>query len=71
MIQVEARDSTDATNRDDIRMHLGHIAKAFQIGDFDIPVFVHDTVPTGSSGNETIAETSAICSRKRLMADVL
>lgn len=28
-------------------MHLGHIAKAFQSGDFDIPMFVHDTVPPG------------------------
>ncbi len=28
-------------------MHLGHIAKAFQSGDFDIPMFVHDTVPSG------------------------
>jgi len=30
-----------------VRMHLGHIAKAFQSGDFDIPMFVHDTVPPG------------------------
>lgn len=46
-IQVEAKDSADAANRDEIRMHLGHIAKAFQSGDFDIPMFVHDTVPPG------------------------
>src|SRR6266850_3895334 len=44
-IQVEAKDSADSTNRNQIRMHLGHIAKAFQSGDFDIPMFVHDTVP--------------------------
>jgi hypothetical protein len=47
IIQVEANDSTDVTNRDDIRMHLRHIAHAFQTGDFDIPMFVHDTVPPG------------------------
>ena len=47
VIQVEAKDSADATNRNEIRMHLGHIAKAFQSGDFDIPMFVHDTVPPG------------------------
>ena len=47
IIQVEANDSTDVTNRDDIRMHLRHIADAFQIGEFDIPMFVHDTVPPG------------------------
>ena len=47
VIQVEANESTDMTNRDDIRMHLRHIAHAFQTGDFDIPMFVHDTVPPG------------------------
>jgi hypothetical protein len=47
VIQVEVKDSADATNRNEIRMHLGHIAKAFQSGDFDIPMFVHDTVPPG------------------------
>lgn len=46
-IQVEAKDSADTVNRDKIRMHLGHIARAFQSGDFDIPMFVHDTVPPG------------------------
>jgi hypothetical protein len=47
IIQVEANKSTDLTNRDNIRMHLRHIAHAFQTGDFDIPMFVHDTVPPG------------------------
>jgi hypothetical protein len=30
-----------------IRMHLEHIANAFQNGDFEIPMFVHDTTPPG------------------------
>jgi hypothetical protein len=47
IIQVEAHESTDVTNRDDIRMHLRHIAGAFQIGVFDIPMFVHGMVPPG------------------------
>jgi len=47
VIQVEANDSADTTSRDEVRMHLGHIARAFQNGDFDIPMFVHDTVPPG------------------------
>ncbi len=47
VIQVEAKDSADAASRNHIRMHLTHIAKAFQSGDFDIPMFVHDTVPPG------------------------
>ncbi len=47
VIQVEANDSADATSRDQIRVHLQHIAHAFQSGDFDIPMFVHDTIPPG------------------------
>jgi len=47
VIQVEANNSTDSASRDNIRMHLGHIARAFHGGDFDIPMFVHDTVPPG------------------------
>jgi hypothetical protein len=46
-IQVEANDSTDTASRDQIRMHLAHIARAFQSGDFDIPMFVHDAIPPG------------------------
>lgn len=46
-IQVEAKDSADSASRDNIRMHLAHIAKAFSRGDFAIPMFVHDTVPPG------------------------
>jgi hypothetical protein len=49
VIQVEIKDPADTTSRNQIRMHLGHIAKAFQSGDFDIPMFVHDTVPPGVS----------------------
>jgi hypothetical protein len=47
VIQVEANDPADTTSRNNIRMHLNHIAQAFQDGDFDIPMFVHDTVPPG------------------------
>jgi hypothetical protein len=47
VIQVEANDSADTTNRNEMRMHLGRIAKAFQSGDFEIPMFVHDTIPPG------------------------
>jgi hypothetical protein len=47
IIQVEAKDVQDATERDSIRMHLHHIAGAFQSGDFDIPMFIHDTTPPG------------------------
>ena len=47
MIQVEANDPKDTRSRNNIRMHLGHIAKMFADGDFNIPMFVHDTVPPG------------------------
>jgi hypothetical protein len=47
VIEVEANDSADVDSRDEIRMHLRHIAQAFQNGDFDIPMFVHDAVPPG------------------------
>ena len=47
VIQVEANKPDDAGNKEMIRMHLRHIAAAFEAGDFDIPVFVHDTVPPG------------------------
>ena len=47
VIQVEVKDATDVSDRASIRMHLMHIAQAFENGDFDIPMFVHDTVPPG------------------------
>lgn len=47
VIQVEANDPKDTASRDNIRMHLGHIARMFADGDFDIPMFVHNTVPPG------------------------
>jgi hypothetical protein len=47
VISVEAKDAKDVDSRDEIRMHLAHIAKAFAAGDFDIPMFVHDQVPDG------------------------
>jgi hypothetical protein len=47
VIQVDANEPSDADAVSSIRMHLHHIAGAFQQGDFDIPMFVHDTVPPG------------------------
>lgn len=46
-IVVEANDPNDKESRSSIQMHLHHIQHAFQNGDFDIPMFVHDTVPPG------------------------
>jgi hypothetical protein len=46
-IQVSANDPKDDTSRDHIRMHLSHIAKMFSEGNFDTPMFIHDTTPPG------------------------
>ncbi len=46
-IQVTANIADDKDSISEIRMHLQHIAKAFQSGDFDIPMFVHDQTPPG------------------------
>jgi hypothetical protein len=46
-IAVTAKDATDNESRDQIRMHLTHIAHAFAAGDFDIPMLVHDQTPPG------------------------
>jgi hypothetical protein len=56
-IQVEANDPADTTSRNNIRMHLGHIAHAFQNGDFAIPMFVHDTVPPGVPGMKSLKKS--------------
>ena len=45
VISVEANEAKDTESRDQIRMHLAHIAKAFAEGDFDIPMLVHDQTP--------------------------
>ena len=47
-IDVSANDPKDSATRDEIRMHLSHIAKLFAAGDFDVPMFIHDTSPPGA-----------------------
>ncbi len=46
-IQVTANDAKDTAMRDQVRMHLQHIAHLFSEGDFNIPMFIHDQVPPG------------------------
>jgi hypothetical protein len=45
VIAVSANGAADGEGRDQIRMHLSHIAKMFASGDFDIPMFIHNTNP--------------------------
>jgi hypothetical protein len=46
-IQVTANEAADKSSTEEIQMHLRHISQAFQSGDFDIPMFVHDETPPG------------------------
>lgn len=46
-IQVTTNSGADKESREEIQMHLRHIAKAFRSGDFNIPMFVHDQTPPG------------------------
>ena len=46
-IEVEANDPKDTESRDQIRMHLSHIASMFAEGNFNAPMFIHDTTPPG------------------------
>jgi hypothetical protein len=48
-IQVTANSADDKASTEEIQMHLRHIAGAFQSGDFNIPMFVHDQTPPGVS----------------------
>jgi len=47
-IEVEAKDANDKQSRDQIRMHLSHIAMMFSDGNFRIPMLVHDENPPGA-----------------------
>ena len=46
-IQIEANNASDTTTRDQIQMHLAHIAQMFAEGDFQAPMLIHDKVPPG------------------------
>jgi hypothetical protein len=47
-IEVRANDPADKTSRDEIRMHLSHIAKMFAEGNLNVPMFIHGTTPAGA-----------------------
>jgi hypothetical protein len=46
-IEVTANDPKDTDTRDQIRMHLSHIAGMFAEGNFRAPMLIHDRVPPG------------------------
>jgi hypothetical protein len=47
IIEVDTKADHDDATRDQIRSHLRHIAAMFSANDFDVPMFIHDTVPPG------------------------
>jgi len=47
IIEVDIKADHDAATRNQIRTHLSHIAAMFSANDFDVPMFIHDTVPPG------------------------
>jgi hypothetical protein len=46
-IEVTANDPKDTESRDQIRMHLSHIARMFADGNFQAPMLIHDQTPPG------------------------
>ena len=48
-IEVTANDPKDEEIRNQIQMHLAHIAKKFAAGDFNTPMFIHGTTPPGAA----------------------
>jgi len=49
VIQVETNDANDTASRDEIRMHLRHIAIMFSDGNFKAPMLIHAQTPPGVS----------------------
>jgi len=48
-IAVTAKGPNDKTSIEQIRTHLGHIAKMFSAGNFNAPMLIHDTNPPGAA----------------------
>ena len=46
-IELTANDPKDTESRDQIRMHLSHIAVMIAAGNFQAPMLIHDQVPPG------------------------
>jgi hypothetical protein len=64
VIDVSVDDPKDAATREQIRTRLSHIVKLFAAGDFDIPMFIHDTVPPGVSTMSKLRGEIRYCYRE-------
>jgi len=47
IIEVDVKDAKDTATRDQIRGHFVHITSRFSANNFEIPMFIHDTLPPG------------------------
>jgi hypothetical protein len=56
LIQIEANNKTDAVSRDEIRMHMRHIAKMFGEGNFSAPMLIHEQNPPGADALRRLKE---------------
>ncbi len=48
-IEVTAKDADDRDTVSRVRGHLKHIESAFADGDFNLPIFIHQTEPPGAA----------------------
>jgi hypothetical protein len=55
-IEVYANDARDTATRDQIRLHLSHIAGMFADGDFDAPMLIHAQIPPGVPAMKRLKE---------------
>jgi hypothetical protein len=53
---VESDSPDDNASKEAIRRHMQKIAGMFSQGDFSLPVFIHDTVPTRHGSDEAAKE---------------
>ncbi len=56
VIQVQANDPKDSASLEQIRKHFHHIAAAFAVGDFHVPMLVHDAIPPGTTAMKRLSE---------------
>jgi hypothetical protein len=47
LIEATTNNPNNKATRDTIQAHLSHIAEMFTIGNFNVPMFIHDTLPPG------------------------
>ena len=46
-IRLEAASEAPPADREQIRVHLRHVARSFAAGNFELPMLIHDQVPPG------------------------